>query len=454
MPGPAAPFHPPQPAVLTGPGQLRVWLLERHDLPIVKVAIVFPHGGSADEPPLKAGLASVAATMMTQGAGDRDTLAFSAATADLGARLTASADLDATTVTLEVLTARLDAGLALLADAVFHPRDEKRDWKRVRSLWVNGIKARAHDPGDVARVVTAIAHYGDQHPYGHPRDGTLASASRVNLLDVAAWHKTALSANDATFIVVGDVTSDEIKWRLASAFHEWTALGGLPVRKIPRVSAAAHASVKTVVVDRPAAPQVVLSVATATTAADDPDRPRLDMLSLALGGSYTSRLNQNLREDHGWTYGARSQLDARNGCGMFVVRTAVRADAISDALRETKREIEKMATGGVSADELAKLRALVHGRAVEHYGTLDGALKNLTSAATLRLGPDQDAKTLDTQLGTAPSDLAALAPKLFDLSRATFVLVGPKALCNEAISRNGLPAPEERDAAGNPVRSR
>jgi predicted Zn-dependent peptidase len=423
-------------------------------LPIVKVAIVFPHGGSANEPPPKAGLASVAATMMTQGAGDRDTLAFSSAVADLGATLTASADPDATTVTLEILTARLDAGLALLADAVFRPRDEKRDWERARSLWVNGIKARAHDPGDVARVVTAIAHYGDQHPYGHPRDGTLASASKVSLVDVAAWHKTALGPTDATFIVVGDVTSEEIKWRLASAFHEWTAPGGPPAGAIPRVAAAARSSVKTVVVDRPAAPQVVLSVATAATAADDPARPRLDMLSVALGGSYTSRLNQNLREDHGWTYGARSHLDARNGCGMFVVRTAVRADAISDALRETKREIEKMAAGPLSEDEIAKLRALVHGRAVERYGTLDGALESLTSAASLRLGPDQDAKTLDSQLTAAPSDLAALAPRLFDLSGATFVLVGPKALCIEAISRNGLPSPEERDAAGNPVRSR
>jgi zinc protease len=454
IPAPAAQFRPPQPEVVTGPGQLRVWLLERHDLPIVKVAIVFPYGGSAHEPAAKGGLAHVAAAMMTQGAGDMDSLAFSSAVADLGAKLTASADLDATTVTLEVLTSRLDAGLSLLADAAVRPRDDKKDWDRVRSLWVNGLKARAHDPDEVARVVTAIAHYGDQHPYGRPRDGTRASASRVSLSDVVLWHKTALVPDDATFIIVGDVTKDEIMWRLASAFHQWTEQGRPALRAIPNVPAAAISPVKTVVVDRPDAQQVVLSLAKGGAAAGDRDRPRLDMLNLALGGSYTSRLNQNLREDHGWTYGARSQLDARTSCGMFAVRTAVRADAISEALRETKSEIEKMATEPLSATEVAKLRALVHGRSVEQYGTMDGSLKSLTSAASLRLGPDHDAKTLDAQLGAAAFELAALAPKFFSLSEATVVLVGPKTLCIEALSRNGFAPPEERDTEGNRVRAR
>jgi len=452
IPEPPAPFRPPLPQVLVGPAHSTVWLLERHDLPIVAMAVVFPHG-SAAEPASQAGLASVTASMLTEGAGDRDALAFSAATSDLGARLAASAELDTTIVTLEVLTRRLDAALGLLADAILRPRFEKKDYDRVRSLWVNALKARAHDPTEVARVATSLALFGGAHPYGHPRDGTLATASNVRLADVTRWHKAVFRPDTATFVVAGDVTKDEILWRISSAFAAWTAplAPPLPVSAAPFPT---RSSPTAVVVDRPDAPQVVISLASAGVAASDPASARLDMLNLALGGSFTSRLNQNLREDHGWSYGVRSRFDSRRGTGMFVVSTAVRADAVTDALRETKKEIGAMANGTLSQEEIPKLRALVHGNALEKYGALRGALGSLAFAASLGLGPDRDARVLDSQLTAQGADLAALASKYLDLYAATVVLVGPKDLAIQAILANGFPPPEQWDPEGRPVQQR
>ena len=451
-PGPPASFRPPAPEILPGPGRSKVWLLERHGLPIVTIAVVTPYG-SAAEPVDKAGLASAAADMMDEGAGDKGALAFSSAIDDLGARLAPSAHPDATVVSLEVLTSRLEPALALLADAIVRPRHDEKEWRRVRSLWVNALKARAHDPDEVAKLVTALAHYGDEHPYGHPSDGTLSSSARVRLSDIVQWHRSIWRPDTATFIVVGDVTREEIGRRLATAFGAWTA-PATPVPPMPRISSPEARSLRTMVVDRPDAPQVVLSLARPGLAANDPDCPRLGMLNLAVGGSFTSRLNQSLREDHGWTYGAVSRLKARRAAGMLVVHAAIRADAISDALRETRREIDAIGSQGLSGPEVEKLRALVQGDALETYGTIRGALGSLASNAALGLGPDEDARRLHSQLGATSSDLAALASKQLDISAATVVLVGPKNLALKAISDNGLPPPEYRDPEGRPARSR
>jgi predicted Zn-dependent peptidase len=176
------------------------------------------------------------------------------------------------------------------------------------------------------------------------------------------------------------------------------------------------------------------------------------MLNIALGGSFTSRLNQNLREDHGWTYGVRSRFNAQRGIGMFVVRAAIRADAITPALGETRKEITKMAQDGVTDAEIEKLRAQLNGDALQSFGTLHSVTGSLASNAGLFLAPDQDAKDLDSQRSATTKDLSTLAARYLDLTSATIVLVGPKDLATKAIAANGLPQPELVDAEGRPAR--
>ncbi|HKQ71585.1 MAG TPA: insulinase family protein, partial [Polyangiaceae bacterium] len=186
--------------------------------------------------------------------------------------------------------------------------------------------------------------------------------------------------------------------------------------------------------------------------AADPVYPRLSMLNIALGGSFTSRLNQNLREDHGWTYGVRSRFNAQRGPSMFVVRAAIRADAISPALGETRKEVAKMAKDGVTDPEVEKLRALINGEALETYSTLHSATGTLASNAALGLAPDQDAKDLAAQRSATPADLGQLAAQYLDLSRATVVLVGPKEAAVKALEDNGLPKPIFVDGEGRPAK--
>jgi predicted Zn-dependent peptidase len=449
MVAPAEAFVPPAPQVLEGPGKSKVWLLERHGLPLVTVAIVVPYG-SASEPLEKGGLAHAAADMLDEGAGDRDALAFSQAVNDLGARLASGADRDASSVSIQMLSSKLEPALLLVADAVTKPRHQKNDWARVSALWTNALKNRTQEPQDVARVVSTFAYYGPKHPYAHPPDGTLASAKKVQLGDIAKWHKTIWRPDVATFVVVGDVKPAELTALLTKAFAAWKS----PADSAPPIAdpgAVAPRELRSFVVDRPDAPQIVMSWVRSGPKASDPAYAPLSMINVALGGSFTSRLNQNLREDHGWTYGARSSVSAQRSAGMVVVRAAIRADAISGALRETRKEVSALAKEGLDQANLEKVRALLNGDALESYGTVRGVAGSLAGNASLGLLPDQDVRDLAAQRSASTKDLAALAAKYFDLAAATVVLVGPKDLAVKALAENGLPPPEFVDAEGAPV---
>jgi predicted Zn-dependent peptidase len=449
MPAAAQAFVPSAPQVLDGPGKSKIWLLERHGLPLVTVAVVVPYG-SAAEPIEKGGLAFAAADMLDEGAGNKDALAFSQAVNDLGARFASGADRDASTVSVQVLASKLEPALGLLAEAITKPRHQPKDWTRVSALWANALKNRTQEPNDVARVVTTYTHYGPKHPYAHPPDGTMSSAKRVLLADVGNWHKKIWRPDQATFVVVGDVKPEDVTAQLNKSFAVWKA----PAQAAPPIAdpgPAESRQMRTFVVDRPDAPQVVMSWVRPGPKASDSAYAPLSMVNIALGGSFTSRLNQNLREDHGYTYGARSSVNAQRSAGMIVVRAAIRADAISAALREARKEVDRLAKEGLAEPDLEKVRALLNGDALDSYGTVRGTAGSLAGNAALGLAADQDVRDLAAQRNATAQDVAALSSKYFDLSSATVVLVGPKDVAVKALAENGLPSPEFVDAEGAPI---
>ena len=445
-----APYLPPSPEVFDGPAGSKIWLLERHTLPLVAVAAVVPVGAAA-EPAGLGGLAMITADMMDEGAGARDALAFSSALDALGAQLTSSADRDRSTVMLEVVSSKLPEALSLLGDAVVRPRHDAKDFRRVSSLWKNALKARGDDPNGVARLVSSAAFFGLDNPYGRPVDGTLQSAQKLRREDVLRWHKAIWRPDMTTFVVVGDTTRSAIRAELDRVF------GGYAAPKDPKPQApepsppAPTKGPRTVLVDRPDAPQIVVSVLRPGVAAGSPDLPRLALLNVALGGSFTSRLNQNLREDHGWTYGASSRFAAQRWGGMFLARAAIRTDAVTDALREMLREVSLIGREGLREDEVSKVRALVRADAIESYGSVRAVAASLAANAALGLPPDEDARELGSQITATRGALSDLAGRYLGGDGVTIVLVGPRKAIEQALSANGLPAPEVRDVQGRPA---
>lgn len=442
-------FVPQAPEVFEGPAGSEVWLYTRTSLPIVSLAVGVPYG-SASDPENRSGLAYVAADMLDEGAGKRDPIAFATALDLIGARLRSHASRDASFVMVDVLASKLPDAMSLLADAIMRPRHMKNDFERVHSLWVNALRARAQDPNQVAQVATTAAFYGWDNPYGPPTDGTVASAERIGLEDVKRWHQRIWRPDRVTFVVTGDVKKDDCLAMLNAAFEGWK-----PPKTEPLPIAAPEAPRKegprTVLVVRDDAPQVVMSVASAGVKATDPDHALLSLANVPLGGSFTSRLNQVLREDYGFTYGARSRFNFQRGEGMFVARAAIRTDAISDALRLTLEQIQKLAEEGLTEDELNKAKAQVQSEMVSGYGTLRGVVSSLVSNAMVGLGPDADARILARQREATGEEVRQALQRHLDLKKATIVLVGPREAVLEAFEKNGLPAPELLDTDGKPL---
>jgi zinc protease len=445
IPSSPLPFYPPDPKVFDGPGKSRLWVLERHTLPMVRVSIVVPYG-SACEPPDKDGLSVATAKMMREGAGDRDAVAFSEALRQLGAQLWSEAGRDASMLSLEVLATKLDGSLPLLADALIRPRYDAKDWARVWRQWKNELIERPSDPNDVAELVTPASFYGRAHPYGRAHRGTLSSVDHVQRADVAMWHKTIWRPDAATVVVVGDVNADAIRDAIAGALASWTPpptpRWPVAVPKVPQSS-----GLRTFVVDRAGAPHVIVWFARSAPSAADPDFARVSMLP----GTLASRLNGTLREAHGWTYDFASYLTWRRGPGMLVARGSVRADALSPALGEARKVIETLRHEPYTEKDMEQLCAWHNTEAIKTRATLDDVSVSLEGNARLGLPPDQDGRDLASQWSAQPDELAALHTKYFDMSSFTIVLVGPKDVAIRALEDNQLPKPTLLDTEGRPI---
>jgi predicted Zn-dependent peptidase len=390
------------------------------------------------------------AAMLDEGAGERDALGLSSAVNDLGASLHSSAALDGSRVSLFVLKKHIDAGFGLFADVVARPRFEPAEFTRVHELWTAALQRRADDAGQVARLVTRAVMYGADTPYGHPTAGNIDTAKTITLDDVKRFYAQGWRPDAALLIAAGDITKPEVDRLVASRLGAWRRPAGAVPARVPPPSPLSSRP-KLVLVDRPDAPQSVVTVARPGVAAGHRDAPVLDLVNTALGGSFTSRLNQNLREDRGWTYGARSAFLETRGVGTFVARASVFTNVTSASVRQITAEIERISARGLSPREHHKVRARDLTDLVESNETVQGLVGRLSSLAMLGLPANFDAQASAARQAATREQLTALAAQHLDARALSVVVVGPRALLGAQLSALGLGEPELYDAEGRPV---
>ncbi|MEZ4306567.1 MAG: pitrilysin family protein [Polyangiaceae bacterium] len=441
----ARPFEPPSPEIVKLPNGMTAWLLERHTLPLVAVSLALPVGSAAD-PAGKEGLASITADMLDEGAGSRSAIEVSTALQDLGVSLRTSVSLDGSFLSMTVLKKNFGQAFSILSDVVARPRFEAKEWKRVSDLWKASLLKRADDPASVARVVSQVAVFGRDNPYGHPTDGFTTSAGNVDLAAVKAFHASRYRPEDMVLAVAGDITKDELSRAVTDAFGAWKASG--PVAE-PTTFPAPKKGPAIVLVDRPDAPQAVIGVAREGIRLQDAQAPLYELVNTALGGSFTSRLNQNLREDHGWTYGAGSFFSETKHGGLFGARAAVETKHTGPALDEMLKELRQMAAKGLTEDELLKVRAQDRADLVQAYESVAGIAGRYAVLSTLGLSASHDANASRTRQAASLSDLEKIANAV-DPSKATIVVVGPRKEVAPVLAKLGTPV--IWDTEGNPVK--
>ncbi len=444
------PFVPVAPEVFTLSNGIEVRHWQRSELPLVELSL-FLRSGSVLLDNEQAGRCRLAADMLDEGAGDLDALAFSDALDLLGANFQAHSGRNTSGVDLSVLKSNFDKALGLYADAVLYPRFDAAEWDRVRSLHLEGLKQAQDRAGSVASLVGMRAFYGDTHPYGRPSEGTVETVEKLTLDDVqSAWGELAAPGN-ATFFIAGDLTADEAKTALESAFGKWKNPAGFVAAERTELGAPANDKMRLVLVDKPGAVQTVIRFYMPGPKYSDPNRVDYDLLNTILGGSFTSRLNQNLRERNGFTYGARSSFVMTPTTGYFYAGSDVGSEVTGAALREFYNEFNALRSGDVTEEEARKTRETNRMGMIQSFQGLGGLIAIAQTLESNGLPFRSLGDDLSTIAAATEADLNGLAPSALPLDKALLVLVGDKAAILEQIKDLDLPEPEELTVTGDPV---
>ena len=330
-----------------------VWLVEAHEVPLVRVTLLLK-SGATDDPAGKLGLASLTLAMLDEGAGGRSALEIADEVDFLGADLNASSGFDSSAVRLGVPVARLGPALALMADVVLKPTFPESELERLRQERLTDLLQARDDAASVAPMAFARLLFGPSHRYGTGAVGTTTTIKGFTTADLQAFHSTAFQPGDATLIVVGDVTAESVVPQIEKHFGSWRA--GTAAGRHAAVSAPQQPAQRQItIVDMPGAAQSQIRIGWVGVPRSTPDYFPLLALNTILGGSFTSRLNQNLREEHGYSYGAGSRFDMRLSAGPFFAAAGVQTDKTAEALREFFNELTAISKP-VPADELTRAK--------------------------------------------------------------------------------------------------
>ncbi len=421
---------------------LRVSTIEHHAVPLVSFLVLVPVGAAAD-PLERPGLAAITSDMLDEGCGDLDAMALHDALGRIGGHLDSEIGSDATILTLSSLGRFADRASVLLADMVVRPRFEEPDFQRVRELRLNRlIQLRDLAPALADRAFTRLL-YRD-HPYGHTPLGTEEALQSVTLAEVRAFHGGRFVPSHTTVIAAGDATHDALCGSVEAAFGGWSApatgeppdpaLWALPEPPEDRLA----------IVNRAAAAQSELRIGHIGVPRRTPDYHALLVLNIVLGGQFVSRINMNLREDKGYTYGARTSFDFRRGAGPFALTASVQSDVTIDAVLEALNELQAIrGDRPVTATELQTGRAALTRGYPRNFETVEQISRGAAQLALYDLPDDYFSTFVPKVLAVDEAAVTSAAERYIDPARLVTVIVGDREKIAPGIGRLNMGVPAE-----------
>ncbi|MBX6314723.1 MAG: insulinase family protein, partial [Isosphaeraceae bacterium] len=427
MPGPSEPrpFHPPQIARRTLSNGMDVWIAEWHTLPIISAQLLVP-AGTGDDPPGKSGLARLVATLLDKGTKTKTAVELAEAFELLGTSPNVAVGVDNTTLAFSVVTRNLNPTLDLAAEMLNAPRFDPQDFDRERQLQLAALLQGPDDVTWIARRAFRALLYGPKHPYGNPAEGYPETVKALTLDDVRHFHQTQFGADGSTLIVVGDVEPEALVQTLEASLGTWKAQRSAPVLPRPPAQVKAEPGVA-YLVDKPGAKQSVLNIGRRWVDRKDPRYFATLIGNRILGADFLSRLNRNLREEHGFTYGAGSAFVFRRTGSIWLVSTLVRTDATAEALKEALGELDALAgnkpftTEEISTARIAEARSFPE--SFEAPAGIAGALREL---AEFGLPPDYLETFLDRLQATTPEEVRQAMTEVVAPRERVVLIVGDR----------------------------
>jgi len=425
-PAPAAPrdYHFPRFEQHQLANGLRLVVAPVAKLPLI-TAVALVEAGATQEPEGKEGVATLTAQMLLEGAAGLDGAALADRFERIGASVEAYADWDVAAVTLSAMSSRLPEALALVRDLLREPTFPEREVARLRDERLAELLQQLAEPRGLADEQFSRALYEPHARYALPADGATNTVSALAVDDVRAFYQARYQPSAVTLVFAGDVTMAQVAALVEPLFGDWT---GTPTADRRMAPDAAQPGRLLRVVAKSDAPQSEVRVGHIGLPRRTPDYFGVLVMNAVLGGLFSSRINLNLRETHGYTYGAFSSFEWRRAAGPFVVNTAVKSDVTGDAVREILNEIDRMRSDRIGSDELTLATSYLDGVFPIRYETTGAIAGALASLIIHRLPDDYYDRYREHVRGVSAADVLAAAQTHLHPDRLRVLVVGDPAV--------------------------
>jgi zinc protease len=440
-PGPPVVFKAPTIEETKLSNGIRVLLVERHELPIVAVRVVSSQGADQAGP----GVGAFAGAMMLAGTQKRSAEQLSDEFQALGAQHGAYVDYDASVLYAQSLSNKFEGTLELLADVAQHPSFPLDELKRERTKRLTSLHQEKDSPQRLLGAAQGAALYPARHPYHTPLLGTEAALEKISAADLRQFHAATFEPDRLTITASGDITRGALVEQLERSFGKWKGKAARATAPAAPPPPAAGAP-KIIIVDRPGASQTNVSVTMVGVPRSTKDYDALLLMNAILGGQFSSRLNMNLREKHGYTYGAGSAFAMRHGAGPFSASGAIMREHTAAAVKEIMGEIEGIRSAPVSADELADAKGNITQQLPALFETDSQTAGTLANLAIYSLPLDDYASRPARIARVTAEDIKRVATTYLQPAQMRVVMVGDAAKIKASLEALGLGTIEVREA--------
>ena len=427
---------------------LKLMIVEQHELPLADFVLVVGSGGTAD-PTGKGGVANLTAQMLREGTTTRKSLDIADQTSFLGIGLFPQSSWESISLSLHTPTAQLDSALALFSDVALHPTFPANEFERIKKNRLTELLQLRDQGPAIANIAFPAIVYGTAHPYGAPLIGTEASVTGVTPADLQAYYQANFKPNNSTLIIVGDVNPAQIEQKISSLFGSWQRgdVAQLNYGEPPKASATTI-----YLIDKPGAAQSSFRIGAVGVPRSTKDYFALTVMNTILGGSFTSRLMQNLREAKGYTYGAGSRFDMRRAAGPFTAQAEIVSAKSDSALIEFMKELNNIRQT-VPASELSRAKRYLQLQLPENFETTQQIAAALVPVALYNLPLDYYNNYVQNIEAITQADVGRVAQQYINPSSLAIVIVGDRKTIEQALKATNIGPIAIRDISGQPIKN-
>ena len=425
---------------------LKLMIVEQHELPLADFVLLVGSGGTAD-PSGKGGVANLTAQMLREGTTTRKSLDIADQTSYLGISLFPQASWESLTLSLHTPTAQLDSALALFSDVALHPSFPANEFDRIKKNRLTELLQLRDQGPAIANIAFPAIVYGTAHPYGAPLIGSEASVTGLTTADLQSYYAANFKPNNSTLIIVGDVNPAQIEQKINSLFGSWQRG---EVQQLNYGEPPKSGTTTIYLIDKPGAAQSSFRIGAVGVPRSTRDYFALTVMNTILGGSFTSRLNQNLREARGYTYGAGSRFDMRRAAGPFTASAEIVSAKSDSALIEFMKELNNIRQN-VPADELSRAKRYLQLQLPENFETTQQIAAALVPVALYDLPLDYYNNYVQNIEAITQADVNRVAQQYINPSSLAIVVVGDRKTIEAALKATNVGPIAIRNMSGQPV---